>query len=112
MKMTLEQFTKWIEETRQYHKKVDELYKLGLDVLELVYANPDTYLFDFVFNKAQRECISWWLYDCPNGINEEGFNRESSKVTWDENGEEASIYLDSIEALHNYISGLEDSADE
>ena len=23
MKMTLEQFTKWIEETRQYHKKVD-----------------------------------------------------------------------------------------
>jgi hypothetical protein len=102
--MTLGQFTTWIEETRKHHKKVHELYKLGVDTLD--WEHPDTYLYQFVFNKEQRDYIDWWLYDCPNGISEEAFNRESSKITWDEKGEEVNVYLDSVEALYNYISKL------
>jgi len=107
MKMSLEEFTKWIEETRKYQKKVDELYKLGLDIIELAFQHPDNYLLEFVFNKLQRDQISWWLYDCPNGIDAEKFKPEHTHITWLENEEETGIYLDSIEALYNYISGLE-----
>jgi hypothetical protein len=111
MKMKLEEFTKWIEETRKYSKNVHELYKLGIDILEIAFSHPDTYLFEFVFNKAQRENISIWLYEW-DGIDPERFNPKNTKISWDENGEEAGIYLDSIEALYDYISSLEDSPNE
>ena len=103
MKMSLNDFTKYIEKLRLFHKQTDALYKLNIDIIN--FEHPDSFLFKFVFNENQREYLGWWLWDL-DGVDVDKFSAEDTHLIETINGEDNKIDLDTIEKLYNYLVGL------
>ena len=105
MKMSLNDFTTYIEKLRLFHKQINVLYKLNIDIIN--FEHPDSFLFNFVFNESQQEYLGWWLWEL-DGVDADKFRAEDAYLIETINGEDNKIELDSIEKLHNYLVGLSD----
>lgn len=107
MKLTLEQFTTYIEGMRETWLKTDQLYNLGLDLHEFLESlnAPIKPLTDAVFTEEQKELIEWWLFDAPRGIEK---NPEKACM-WDHDNTE--IPLSNVPELYAYLVKLGANAD-
>jgi len=106
--MKFEQFTKFIQACRAFHKMGDTLHKLGIGLdpfIELV-DDIQAPLFDSIFNELQRDALDWWLYDSPNGIYEP--DPKWAKVRIIATGED--ILLHTERQLYDYLMTLEQEA--
>lgn len=108
--MQFELFKQYIDGMREFHKREQELYKLGIDINELTGVINKTVLplKSAVFTKSQSEELDWWLFDLPNAIDGEPVTEWS----WVEvNGQR--IELDTIEKFFAYLfqDGQEEKGD-
>ena len=94
-----EDFIKLIEHLKLADERGGELYKLGVDTMELndsLYRAVDI-LFSAVFNEEQRGWVEWFTFDCD-------FGRKELKAR----DKEGNPIVRNVEELWDEINTLKD----
>jgi hypothetical protein len=95
----LDLFERYIAAKRAEWQLTGKLQALGIctigfwDQIE----EPENVLLEAVFNEAQRETLSWWLYESPNGIDGD----PEKPHMWEIDG--PPIYLRNARELWEYL---------
>lgn len=98
--MTLETFTKMIDEINERDSKIHQLYQLGVDLIHL---DDDYYkyvikpLFLETFGEQGTDWIEWFIYERPS------FRKDTNHHATDEHGN--PICYD-IPSLFEYVNNL------
>lgn len=107
--LSLEQLTEYINALRESWSQSQRIYRAGIDLANVgeVLSKPAGVLERALLNKAQRDELSWWLYDTPNGIESTPKKNSFTEITYTETGKKIQVHT--IKLLHKYLLTLEET---
>jgi len=104
MLLSKERFHQFIQALRTEDKKENELRALGVDLHcnECEWTNPFVDLIEeMCFNKAQRDTLGWWLYDCPKGVSGDPTPNSFAVITYPKENKQWD--LTTVDELYEYL---------
>lgn len=102
------QFEALIHLMRKDHKRRCDLIQLGVDI-SCHLDHPSNPMVDLLLSVClspqQLKELEWWLYDSPNGIEQDPQPDKWAVITWTERGDggEARVDLHSVSLLWDYL---------